>query len=490
MENSLKKREIIKILLLLVIPIVVYTFIMDVNINESDELINFQSVCKMVNGYTIYNDFNVIITPMFFYIAALIQKAFGNYLIAFRIYSIIMLYAFYIIFYLILKRFNIKDKVAMVGMLLIVTISMPQISNGANYNVLAVVFYLIGTLLAINEPSNKNSVLIGIMAYLTFATKQNVGAFFILAIIISELFCYRKKAIKNLIIQAVVCGILLGLNAIILLMQGNFKQFINYTFLGMQSFGQKNITVNSLKNTRNIIIYLGIIVVTILFFKKMVKEKKEEYYKLFIFALMLNFVVIPIINLYHIFLSTILTMVELLILLNKLFDKGCSDEDYEKRIKELHLMSIDKMLLIMDIILYFAIVLTVLNEFLVIKKPIVEKDSTSPYFLCIFEEDIKNSMENVLEYIKENDNTIIFSKDSCVYTPILKNNNGILDLPFNGNLGKESVSALIKEIDKLGNTKILMKEENFWQIPEEAIEYIKSNYHKDGEIEDYIIYSK
>ena len=488
MENKLCKKDIIKILILIAFPIIVYTAI--IPIYSSDELYNFQSVCKMVNGFAIYKDFNVIVTPMFFYVGALLQKIFGNYILVFRIYSIIILYLFYTTFYVILRKFNVRSKVATTGLLMLMSASMTLIFNSANYNVLSVLFYLIGTLLAINQPSKKNSFFIGLVAYLTFMTKQNVGVFFVLALIISQLFCYKKQAIKHILIQLGICALLIGLSMIVLMVQDSFDEFVNYAFSGLPSFAQENLSIFNLKTPKIATIYIISAIVTVLFLRKAIKEKKIEYYKLFIFAIMLNFITIPIFNTYHIFLSVTLTMAELVILMNKLFDKGCSDEEYEKRIKELHLMSIDKMLVIMDIILYFVIVLTMANILLLYQKPELEKDINSPFFLTLHEEEMMNCVEKTLEYIKENKNVIVFSDDACLYTPILKTNNGILDLPFRGNLGKEGTSALKEKLDNLEDAKILLEEENFCQIPEEMIDYIKNNYTYEGEMEGYLIYSK
>ena len=41
--------------------------IFQVPVSAEDELWNFQNIYKMVNGYTIYQDANVIITPIFFF---------------------------------------------------------------------------------------------------------------------------------------------------------------------------------------------------------------------------------------------------------------------------------------------------------------------------------------------------------------------------------------------------------------------------------------
>ena len=70
----------------------------------------------------------------------------------------------------------------------------------------------------------------------------------------------------------------------------------------------------------------------------------------------------------------------------------------------------------------------------------------------------------------------------------LNKNNGILDLPFNGNLGSAGVNGLIEKIQNMNNIKILLDKEPFWQIPLEAREYILLNMQKSGEIGEFTIF--
>ena len=70
----------------------------------------------------------------------------------------------------------------------------------------------------------------------------------------------------------------------------------------------------------------------------------------------------------------------------------------------------------------------------------------------------------------------------------LNKNNGILDLPFNGNLGRKGVNGLIEKMQNMNNTQILLDEEPFWQIPLKAREYVLLNMKKIGEIGEFSIY--
>ena len=55
--------------------------------NWWDELWNFSNCYKMFEGYKIYRDLNVIITPLFFYTAQVFFKLFGATILSFKIYN-------------------------------------------------------------------------------------------------------------------------------------------------------------------------------------------------------------------------------------------------------------------------------------------------------------------------------------------------------------------------------------------------------------------
>ena len=75
---------------------------------------------------------------------------------------------------------------------------------------------------------------------------------------------------------------------------------------------------------------------------------------------------------------------------------------------------------------------------------------------------------------------------------VLNKNNGILDLPFYGNLGKDGEQGIINIISSMDNVKILIQKDDelFFQESEKVRNYIKQNLKYEGEIEDFLIYSK
>ena len=72
----------------IIIFFVIFCISIGVTLNMSvlsvDEVWNFQSAYKLYNGYEIYKEFNVIVTPLFFWCTELIFRIFGANLAVFR----------------------------------------------------------------------------------------------------------------------------------------------------------------------------------------------------------------------------------------------------------------------------------------------------------------------------------------------------------------------------------------------------------------------
>ena len=118
MKEILSKKNIF-FCILLVIPIFLFSFF--VNIDSGDEVINFQSLIKMLNGYTIYKDFNVIVTPIFFVLGELFLEIFGKNILIFRIYNVLIFIFLFISIYLTLRKLKISKEFSIFTVLLLLT---------------------------------------------------------------------------------------------------------------------------------------------------------------------------------------------------------------------------------------------------------------------------------------------------------------------------------------------------------------------------------
>lgn len=141
MEKAVKVLKKIILFILLMLPIFFNSIGSELIIG--DEIWNFQNVMKMVNGGIIYVDNNVIITPIFYYLGTVIVKFLGSNILGFRIYNAIIFSVLILSSFFIFKLLKIENLKSILYTLLIFLFVIPYISVGANYNVLAISFYLI-----------------------------------------------------------------------------------------------------------------------------------------------------------------------------------------------------------------------------------------------------------------------------------------------------------------------------------------------------------
>ena len=120
----------------------IFGTILNARITNEDELWNFQNIFKMYNGYKIYQDANVIVTPLFFEIGEKIFKILGANILSFRIYNLIIFVNLYFLTYVILKKIGIPKKISLIAVLAMILKEMVLIQ--ANYNIMALEIYLFG----------------------------------------------------------------------------------------------------------------------------------------------------------------------------------------------------------------------------------------------------------------------------------------------------------------------------------------------------------
>ena len=104
---------------------------------------------------------------------------------------------------------------------------------------------------------------------------------------------------------------------------------------------------------------------------------------------------------------------------------------------------------------------------------------------------MKDDINEIVKYINSQENqTIILSYYSNLYMNVLNRNNGKMDLPFYGNLGKKGEDGLINEIDNLTNTNLLIlkEEDTLFQESSKVREHIIEKYEQIGEIGRHKIY--
>jgi len=314
------KNKDIDVLLLIIVLVLGSTFL--VLLNCWDELWNFANCYKMFNGYKIYEELNVIVTPLFFYIAQIFFKLFSNTLLTFRIYNVFIFSSFFMLIYSIFKYLNIFRRRRVFYTTLLVFIFSGMIAGGANYNILVMVPILINILLIIKE--KENNIISGILLFITFLIKQNVFVYFALGILIYKFI--TKKSFKEFAITmtkiylTAFIGIVLFL--IYLYFDNNLYNFVDYCFLGISEFGTENKGIQFWGVGHSYISIVAVIFILVIINNKKINKNIDnkiinKVKMLLSFGIPLLLIQYPIANSYHSKLASLIVIISYIYIIEK-----------------------------------------------------------------------------------------------------------------------------------------------------------------------------
>lgn len=482
----IKSKDIVRLLSILIIVTALCLF---VKLSPSDELWNFANSYKMYKGYEIYKDINVIITPLFFYIAQIFFYIFGATMLGFRIYNIFISTTVYILIYMLFKKLNIERKRAFVYLLIIIFLLYSIIPAGANYNIMVLIPILINMILILKK---KNSTIISaILLFITFLIKQNIFVYHAIGIIIYEFINRQtiKEFIERIIEIFLICVVFIIIFLFYLYKNNSLYDFINYCFLGITDFGKNNIGY-AIIGSRYLYIALIIIAFNIYILTnkktrdKMDNETISNSKMLLSFGIPMLAMAYPIFNYYHTTLASLILIICFMYLIDRIIIKDIWKKD--SKIKVIYI-------LIISIIMSFNIY--------AIGWVILELNSPNYYFRdnayfgsYVLEEElikIKEICTFIEDQNKKGIDVKVLSHKANLYMVQMNKNNGIFDMPFLGNLGIEGEDNLINNIKRMNNTLLLVEREEekvFGQQSKKVREYVIKNYKKIGEMQEYSIY--
>lgn len=469
----------------------VFAFIYLILILPNDELWNFQNIYKMQNGYVIYNDSNVIITPIFFYLGTIFFDIFSSNFVIFRVYNVIMTIVLLFISYKIMKNLKLSKNLIAAYLSLLFMLLFQAIAAGANYNTLGCIFILIG----INQYITKKSSNIkqGIIIFLVFFTKQNTGIYYALAVLIYELLINKisKKYIVDQIQKFIIFMIPTSILLLLMYYKGNLNGFISYCFGGLLEFGGLNLVFSTTPFYFSLpIATIGIYIFTIIkkdsIFKNLTNDFWNTFNMLFIFAIINSLIVYPIFNCSHFIYTFPYHLLFIIfyfdnLLLKDIFD----DESYYLKGK-----------LFAIIILFLLLCRTLINFFSNYEDITKYRNRNTPFDnLYSYTDTIikTNDLKNYINTQNSKGITVLICSHDAAFPMIeLKKSNGKYDLLFNGNLGFKGKEKIIHDINTLKNAEFLVvtnPEDIFIQEPKEIRDYIMNNLEYKGQIHNYSIYS-
>ena len=424
---------------LIIFLVFFYILIIPYNMYFGDTIVNYGFSYALRIGEIPYNDFNLIIplfSPFIYSLVLLINKSVISIFLLFQLMEKKISNKIYLLFLLILINFP----------LCLVTFLFPGY-NFILYFLLFLIIYL--------EEYNKD-YLIGLLIGLSIITKHTIGVFFILPSII---FYYKdyKRLLKRFITMLIPIFIFL----LYLIITKSFNNFINLCILGLFDFASSNNHMNYL--------LLAIVLVCLFYFIYIIKNDRKNISNYYLLLSILF--VIPLLDQYHVSYFIISTLF--------IF------------ISRLNVERFYKSFIIIDIVIIGIWTFIAFNyrDFKFI--------NYNNYPLRYLSSSWKSDYDGIDEFIKKNDNTVLFLLGTENYFYKITNNKRItyFDLPNYGNYGYDGYNTMKDKIDSLSDTYFIINRGAFinksynQQYHRELFDYI-SKFKFIKNINDYEVYYK
>lgn len=461
-------------------------------IANGDELWTFANTYKFCNGISLYNQNNIIVTPLFFWIGKIIFEILSPTFFTYKIYNIILILFLYITVYRLLKLCKINSKISLI-LTILCMLSFKIINNiGANYTILALIFLVAGVINLIqNKDKKPNIIYQGIIVFLILLTKQNIAVYYTIGLIIYILT--KKNKIKNFIKLGITIAIPILAFLCYEFYKGELYSFINYAFLGIGEFAQNNIIIEGHIYTQILIAFQ---IVSIILGISQINENRKKNNKdeilniLFIFSIVNIMLGYPIFNLYHVSTGSIIPTVLVSYILVQYLKKIKIEDDVKEIIKG----TINKCIVLLATILTILCGKYIYDWHNIIIQSKLTKDD--PFYGGIISED-EIEYEDVINFIKDKEkngyNVIIFDISANFYMVPLEKNNQNYDLPMLGNWGKNGENKILEDVKSKSKTYFLTYDETRNITTQESKKiktYIKENLKNEGKIGKYDIYYK
>lgn len=419
-----------KVLLFLVMTIVFVCYSYFFMPLDGDEVCIYGFSYNIANGAVPYKDFNMVVLPLYSLLMAIPLKFIANNLFIYHLSNAI-------IFSLILTIIS-KDKIINI---LCICGFMMAIPVAYSYNSFCVIIFILILYLESSKYKYKNEI-ICILLGIILTTKQNLGIVLFIPYIL-----HSKDKIKSIV--SYLIPILLVI--IYLIVNNALLQCIDYCFLGLSNF-KSNFSIFSFS-----LIIVEFIIINFLIYSY-VKSKDVNY----LYLLFFQFMVYPILDIYHIILSVIPIIYYLL------------ENNNNKYICVL-------LYILAIIILVRYIMYAVIDEN-------NSLGDTYPYKYRHISQDRINIGKKYIKFVSKNKNEriFIFSYDAYYVKMMLGQRLDKFDLINKGNMGKNE-KEYVRDIEKICDKKeciFIMNINSFKNTQLNPImrDYVLNNYRYCGDI--------
>lgn len=425
----MKAIHINKIKKILVYVLIFFLFLIcfaTINNFITDNYWNYGFGYNIVKGMVPYRDFNVILFPLSLFLSAGFMKILGTKLIVYYIYSSLIAT---LIVYLVCSLG--KKNIALIIIFFMILFE----TGGYNYLSLLMLFLLIYL-----EEKKKNDFLIGLVLGLAFVTNQKLILLVIPTLFLKD-FSRIMTRFKAFIVPVQIMLLYLFANSAL-------YKFIDYTFLGLFDFGNKN-------SHFDFIFLFEMVIILYLVFKYLKSKDKKVLY-----CLCFQVIAIPIFDPYHVSVGLI-----------PFIFCACN-------IKKKSLLLVNS---IFFILLYFVIigrVYTFSHDDILS----IDLDSKSNYFLTLKSQKVERYSSTFLNYYYNSPYKVYFLSGDAYY---FKLRGGLpidqFDLVSNGNNGYNGTKKVEEEIKKVKEAAMIVcaissEYDKYNQTNHQVIKFIQNNY--------------
>lgn len=489
MEKS-KKNTIINIIFIIaIVTFMCFNFIAK-EVNDLDELWNYNFASNIANGLVPYRDFNMIITPTLSIVCGLILKIFGKELFIMRILAIILNSGIIYMIYKIQKKLDINLTIRLGTTTLIIYMLKNLFAIDYNFSLALMVLIILNIEIKKERKEIKlqlkYDLILGILLGICITLKQTVGT--IITIAFSGYFVLlgikNKEAWKILLIRLIGASIPVFSMLIYLALNDALYEFFDYCILGVKTFSN-SISYQNLIEDKNIVFKVSSIVlpITVLVIGIYGIIKKDTKAIILFAASISQFILaIPISDKVHFSVAVIPSIISFSHLLKKTIEKI--------DIKRTNFISIfinTQLTLLFIIIFAFLYSQAVQNA----KNININTEIKHYKYLNLPQYSIKDIKEMDEFIISQSKDVYILDFIASYYMIPIDRYTKDFDMFNLGNFGSKGEQGQIEKIQKTENAMFLIRKDGYrrnWQNPENVREYVKNNMTKTGEIGAFDIY--
>lgn len=319
-----------------ILAIIIAGIILPRELNNLDEIWNFNFARNIANGLVPYKDFNMVQTPLLSIVCGMILKVFGTELFIMRILAIILCSLILFVSCKLLEKLKITK--GLINLFLIITIYLYKEHFCIDYNFVVLLILLLIILIELHnnkeQTTNKKiNFTVGILAGMAILTKQTTGIFLAVVALLYKILIINNKEELKLYYEELkykVIGIIIpiALFCLYITIYDNWNHFIDYTILGIKTFSNKISYLNLIRGNYGMTIAILSVLVPITIVtmyvisicKKIETEEQKNIFVLFAYSVASFVVVYPISDSIHFLIGafpTIIAMVYFVLLFVK-----------------------------------------------------------------------------------------------------------------------------------------------------------------------------